>query len=327
MTTLTHGRGWLNDGPAASLHRMDAARGSVIPLTSAGRTRAEQQVLWDRWQAGGTYNRPPYLYQPAAPGQSPHEAGNAIDIGDNTARAWVIAYGGAHGWRQNIKNDLVHFIYEPGNDQHRTATLRPGSLVTLDQAQQIAAWLARSYGSREYVYDLQQQAIWAGILPEGERDGKYGPKTAAAEKAIWETKVAPQPAPEPEPAPEPPTPIPEPPAEPDPTPEPPEETPMPDTPTPPAGVTDEQLAAILATVEKAGIEAPDEPIIPDHIAKPAWVILALLSITVPFVLGLTVIDWASWSAATATQVSGTTVGWLGLIAATLGLSRYAKTKP
>lgn len=138
--------------------------------------------------------------------------------------------------------------------------------------------------------------------------------------------VVPEPQPNPEPTPVDPEPIPDPTEESpvtDPAP-----TPAPTTPEPPVpSLSDEQLAAILATAKLLGVSKPEQPIIPDRIAKPMWVILAILGITVPYVCGLTVLDWAQWGQPVATQFSGATVGWLGLIAATLGLSRYAKTKP
>lgn len=49
------------------------------------RTVAEQNELIRRWDAGGTYNRPPYLYPPARPANASRhvvDGGIAIDIGD-----------------------------------------------------------------------------------------------------------------------------------------------------------------------------------------------------------------------------------------------------
>lgn len=165
MATLSAGRGWLNDDAAASLHRMDAERGAVIPLTDAGRTNAEQWALWNRWQAGGTYNRPPYLYQPAYPGSSPHEAGNAIDVGNNDARNWVINNGGRHGWRRNIASDVVHFIYEVWNDAYAGGGTAP--------AGGSSAAGALSLLGTDYVIALQTQL---GV----EADGIAGPITITA---------------------------------------------------------------------------------------------------------------------------------------------------
>ncbi|QEO08881.1 M23 family metallopeptidase [Protaetiibacter larvae] len=166
-------------------------------------------------------------------------------------------------------------------------------------------------------------------------DGDPGPLTYAAEAHIWSTWVnlpPAAPAPEPQPAPEP-TPVEQPVEQPAPEPQPeipatpePEEEPVTDpTPVRPP-LSDEQLQAILATATKLGLEQPEQPIIPDKIAKPLWIALALAGITVPYAIGLTVIDWAAWGPSVAAQVSGATVGWLGLIGATLGLSRYAKTR-
>lgn len=162
MATLTGGRGWLNDDAAASLHRMDAQKGSLVQVTEAGRTNAQQWALWNRWQAGGTYNRPPYLYQPAYPGTSPHEAGNAIDSNDS----WLLSYGGRNGWRRNIPSDVVHWIYEPWNDQYAGGSGGGGG----------GAWGDINNIGSAYVEELQRQL---GV----DVDGIAGPQTITALQA------------------------------------------------------------------------------------------------------------------------------------------------
>lgn len=80
-------------------------------------------------------------------------------------------------------------------------TLRPGSRISLDQAQQLAAWLARPYNSRDYIFDIQLQGIWRGIHPANGHDGVYGSVTANTELILWEQEFnkKPEPTPEPEP--------------------------------------------------------------------------------------------------------------------------------
>lgn len=111
---------WLRADAAASLERLEAAHG-VQPLTSAGRTEAEQQGLIDRWNRGGTYNRPPYLYEPARPASSSSHVksgGLAIDTTDPDTMRRIGAF---YGWWQPHTWDDVHFEYDPNRDQSRAA--------------------------------------------------------------------------------------------------------------------------------------------------------------------------------------------------------------
>lgn len=163
MANLSGGRGWLNDNAAASVHRLDAQKGSRLDVNSAGRTRAEQQSLWNLYYyPNGTVRpasqRPSWLFRPAAPGTSPHEAGNAIDTDDIS---WMLANGGAHGWSRPLPgSDPVHFVYNPNNDQHRDSGAGFSQGVQNEQN-----WLNVARG--------------AGLVADGIR----GPKTVEAYKA------------------------------------------------------------------------------------------------------------------------------------------------
>ena len=85
MATLRNHPGfWLRDDAAAAFDRAEAENGVFI-VNSAGRTVAEQQDLINKWNRGGTYNRPPYLYRPASPANTSYhvkDGGIAVDIGD-----------------------------------------------------------------------------------------------------------------------------------------------------------------------------------------------------------------------------------------------------
>lgn len=142
MTTTTDlgsGRGWLNADAAQSVFRIDAALGRALQITSAGRTLAQQQALINRWNAGGTANRPPNLYQPAMPASaSPHVKGNALDTNEH---AWMIANGPAFGWFHDVASDYVHFVYHPDRDSH--AGGGTGVQGTLWDQQRLNAWAAK----------------------------------------------------------------------------------------------------------------------------------------------------------------------------------------
>jgi hypothetical protein len=148
-----------------------------------------------------------------------------------------------------------------------------------------------------------------------------------------QTPAPPDPAPEAsQPASEPaaePAPV----VEPTPEPAPAEPTPAPETvkepevtaPVKPAA-TDEQIQALIATAKVTEpLDDPNAPVIPDHVAKPLWLVLALVSSSTPYAFGLTVINWGGWDATIATQAAALIVAWSGTLASVLGLSRFSKS--
>lgn len=118
MTVLVnHPDKFLNDAAAASLERLEDDHG-VQPITSAGRTLEEGKDLLRRWNLGGTYNRPPFLYEPANPPEtSEHykKGGNAVDT---TNWQWWREHAGEYGWIADFNWDVVHFGYHADKDQH-----------------------------------------------------------------------------------------------------------------------------------------------------------------------------------------------------------------
>lgn len=93
----------------------------------------------------------------------------------------------------------------------------------------------------------------------------------------------------------------------------------------PSAPTDTQTQDSLTAAQDDVIENPTAPIITDKVAKPLWLVLALVTVSAPPILSMTVIDWTHWSPTVASQVSATIVAWAGSVATVLGLSRYAKT--
>lgn len=90
------------------MHRMDAR----FVVTSGVRSRAEQQDLWNRYQAGERTG----LFAPAMPGTSSHERGLAMDVArfgidatsDELLASWGAAWRAAGGvW--GGEKDPVHF--------------------------------------------------------------------------------------------------------------------------------------------------------------------------------------------------------------------------
>ncbi len=101
---------WL-DGAAGNAFKraQDLARadGVDIVVNSAGRTRGEQQDLYNRRGTPGVSR------VVALPGTSKHEKGNALDIQNwQQAKKYLLAAGFQHGdGRGPISGDLVHFSY------------------------------------------------------------------------------------------------------------------------------------------------------------------------------------------------------------------------
>lgn len=108
-----HPQYWLRDDAAAAYDRYEADYGKKR-VTSGGRSVAEQQALINRWNQGGTYNRPPYLYKPDPVTVSRHviNGGIALDTSDWREFAEVCRqYGFSHPYPGG---DPVHFEYIGG---------------------------------------------------------------------------------------------------------------------------------------------------------------------------------------------------------------------
>lgn len=112
MTALkNHPKYWLRADAAAAFDKAEDERG-ILQINSAGRTEAEQQALIDRWNAGGTGNRPPYLYMPAMPASSSNhvkDGGIAVDLADYKV---FMAYCADYGFKHTYPgSDPVHFDF------------------------------------------------------------------------------------------------------------------------------------------------------------------------------------------------------------------------
>jgi hypothetical protein len=148
---------WLDAAAAASLNRWEAAKGK-LNLTDAGRTEGEQQGLINRWYAGGTYNRPPYLYKPYEPAaQGPHVGGHAIDT-DQIERAK--REGQFYGWFQDVPSDPVHFVYHEDRDQSKGAPPVP---VATGLWSGIQKMLKAKYGYTGAIDNLPGNGTWSAM--------------------------------------------------------------------------------------------------------------------------------------------------------------------
>ena len=98
------------------------------------------------------------------------------------------------------------------------------------------------------------------------------------------------------------------------------------TPTAKPSPTDAQIKKLIGTSQVwEPIEDPNAPIVPDKVAKPLWLILAIVSSSTPYAFGLTVVNWGAWDATIATQAAALIVAWSGTLASVLGLSRFSKS--
>ena len=115
MATLkNHPDFWLRDDAAAAFDAYEAKYGKRT-VNSAGRYEWEQQRLINRWDKGGVYNRPPYLYRPARPASASNHVkggGIAVDIYDWREFKKHCQEFGYHWWGES---DPVHFEFRGWN--------------------------------------------------------------------------------------------------------------------------------------------------------------------------------------------------------------------
>jgi len=92
---------YLAPSAKADLLAAVAARGGTLEVNSAYRTVAQQYLLYRWWQQGRCG-----ITAAAAPGNSNHETGRALDV--NNYGSWIGALG-ARGWSHDVPGDPVHF--------------------------------------------------------------------------------------------------------------------------------------------------------------------------------------------------------------------------
>ncbi len=118
------------------------AAGSSLDLTSALRTLAQQYLLYEWFEQGRCG-----ITAAATVGNSNHEGGRAVDLGNYADRITQMA---AHGWEHDVPGDVVHFDHTASPD---------------DRGQDIKAF----------------QVLWNANNPTDQiaEDGEYGPQTEA----------------------------------------------------------------------------------------------------------------------------------------------------
>jgi hypothetical protein len=112
---LRGGRGWLDDGAAYSLWRLDARVGHLWQVSEAGRTWDQQNKFRQDYLngvPGASFALPP---DPPG-GPSIHQSGNAIDTDERVV--WLL---NEYGWFQTAlaRDEPWHFEYDWWRDQHR----------------------------------------------------------------------------------------------------------------------------------------------------------------------------------------------------------------
>ncbi len=119
-----------------------AAGGGSMSLTSAYRTVAQQYLLY-QWYAQGRCG----ITAAATPGNSNHESGRAVDLGNYGS---YVSRMSAHGWAHDVAGDPVHF------DHLASADLRGSDVLAF-------------------------QRLWNRNNPNDPiaEDGAYGPQTGA----------------------------------------------------------------------------------------------------------------------------------------------------
>jgi uncharacterized protein (TIGR03382 family) len=118
------------------------AKGASLDVTSALRTLAQQYLLYEWFEQGKCG-----ITAAATVGNSNHEGGRAVDLGNYADRITQMA---AHGWEHDVPGDVVHFDHTASPD---------------DRGQDIKAF----------------QVLWNANHPSDQiaEDGEYGPQTEA----------------------------------------------------------------------------------------------------------------------------------------------------
>ncbi len=125
QTKLGIGDFWLQADAAASFLRMVADAGTHQGLAAAGRTRAEQQRLYDLYLAGKGNLA-------AKPGHSLHESGLAVDVTRKSPlQLWMVhgsdpmhvtktgtTRAAEYGWHRTVPSEAWHFSYDKATDRH-----------------------------------------------------------------------------------------------------------------------------------------------------------------------------------------------------------------
>lgn len=126
--------GWLRDDAAAAYERALHAGMPRGYLSDAGRTIAEQEVMFRRsytdnyaasarfdrrWWSGRAWWRKPGAAAAAPPGAlyAYHESGLAIDLAE-PARSWLRARPEFGFVKDTVKGEPWHMLYVPGTDRH-----------------------------------------------------------------------------------------------------------------------------------------------------------------------------------------------------------------
>lgn len=182
-TKITPEGKWLRSDAAASYNRMIAAGMPTGGVAAAGRTWAQQAILYAAYRAGRGNLA-------AKPGTSLHESGIALDVTRGTpAQRWMTVGGdpfkvtatgsiraNEYGWSRTVPSEAWHFSYDPAKDQHREATavsaepavasilLGVANCQSYDGQTSAAAWLARGR-----LMAAQSRNVWVvtETTPEG----------------------------------------------------------------------------------------------------------------------------------------------------------------
>lgn len=122
-----HPEFWMRADAEASLARWEADHGK-IGVNSAGRYEWEQQEFINRWNQGGKYNRPPYLYEPKRPARASAHVANGGRAFDTSEYVRFLNSCRPYGWRRTYDWDIVHFEYFPEHDIHKNRPAGGGSI-------------------------------------------------------------------------------------------------------------------------------------------------------------------------------------------------------
>lgn len=133
MATLKNHPGyWLRDDAAAQLDLFEE-QVAIITINSAGRTPEEQWELINRWDQGGYWNRPPFLYEPARPPEASNHVSNGGIAIDTPNIELMLSRGRPYGFIRPYDWDKPHFEFRPELVEIRPDHSKPANTTDKEQ--------------------------------------------------------------------------------------------------------------------------------------------------------------------------------------------------
>lgn len=163
MTELKNHPGFHLRRDAAIQFNLYEDHHGVVSVNRAAVSEADQERLIKRWDVGGKFNRPPYLYEPKRPARdSAHVQEIAVDT-SHVSR--MFAEAEPYGFYQRYSWDKPHFEFDPAR-----VKITPFTNKESDMPVNVKLWLYTPTNNLILVDHLNKTMRQLGSSPtSGER--------------------------------------------------------------------------------------------------------------------------------------------------------------